>query len=799
MASPVVCFYAYPDKPDSSVEVIENAINHINEMGPGVVEARGWRTLSVTGKPIIDEVCAAIEKCALFLCDLTYLNRNVLFELGYAIVRNKRVWITLDPSIEHAKTNYGKLELLSTIGYAPYTNSRELAGRFFAGEPFADLESTVYDNVIRSIVESQPRKPSLFYLKSEFNTEASLELSRLLKRSKLPLTVDDPQEFSSLPLTWYAHNAYYAFAVVVHLLSEDHDSSLLQDAKYSLVSGMAYGFNKSLMILAHAPYTPPIDYRDLLYVHKTAAECESFVESQLPAIKDHYFAQLHRSQERRTRVEAAVALQRIDLGEYIAENEQYSLLDYFIVTAPYNEALKTSQYVIYAGRKGSGKTANLYKIADELEQHRDNHVCVIKPVDYDLEGVVQLLTSIVSQAERGYLTESMWKFLIYTELARTVDEVIQSQPPYYERTSAEADLVKYVEEHEDLIKTDLTVRMERVVDKLLSLGASHSVAEQRTRVSEILHGDVLADLRTVLGKVLEDREKVCLLVDNLDKAWRKQENLGVLSDFLFGLLSASQDIPVEFQKSGPAWRPVNLSLIVFLRSDILAYIIAEAREGDKLSFRRINWNDPDLLQRVIEERFVNSLGDRTSAEHVWQEFFDTTVKGIATEDYIVSRILPRPRDIIYFTKAALAHAVNHKHTTITEEDILQAEEEYSQHAYRTLLAETEIQFGADMEALLIEFAGANEIVTRIQIEDFLNRANLPEDKVDHAIELLVDARFLGLETDMDTYQFVYDESKEKVLKALARRTAERVGQERFRIHVAFHSFLDIRSESPSRQ
>ena len=51
---------------------------------------------------------------------------------------------------------------------------------------------------------------------------------------------------------------------------------------------------------------------------------------------------------------------------------------------------------------------------------------------------------------------------------------------------------------------------------------------------------------------------------------------------------------------------VNLSLTLFLRSDIYAAMIRFARERDKLPIRRVVWEHPELLRRVVQERFMIS-------------------------------------------------------------------------------------------------------------------------------------------------------------------------------------------------
>jgi Cdc6-like AAA superfamily ATPase len=790
------CFVAYAANPLSIAEDIELALSIINRAGE--VRCVGWKSLGVTGKIIIDEVCAAIRDCDLFICDMTNLNMNVLFELGYAIMQDKRIWVTVNPSYPRAREDYKKLSLLSTLGCTYYQNSYELAETFLRERPFTNLESTIYKRVIQSGMQSQRKHPTLCYLKSDFKTSASLRLTRRLQDSKMPLMTDDPEEVSTHPLTWYAQIIYQSFAVVAHLIDEERapTSKYFQNAKYSLVAGMAHGCGKPLLILAHAPFSPPIDYRDMMIVHETATACVSAVDSWLPTIEREHARLLDEYRKQQADMETAVGLRKINLGEYIAENEELELADYFVVTAPYSQALKVSQYTIYVGRKGSGKTANLYQMARTLEEDKRNHVCIIKPVDYELEGVFRLLTSNLAKADPGYLIESLWKFLVYTELAISIHEQLVSKPKHFDYDKAEVEFMRYLDERQDLIEENFTARMEYAIQELCEIDSFSNVRDQRAKVSEILHSRPLGVLREHLGKVLEKRNKVVLLIDNLDKAWLRRENLDLMSQFLFGLLSAGQAISKDFRQ-GRRTRPrVNLSLIIFLRGDIFSYIRQAAREGDKIAFTVMDWNDPLLLQRVIEERFTNSLGDTFVPEGIWQRFFVPAIEGLPTKDYIVSRIIPRPRDIIYLCKSALSHAINHKHTRIEQDDILQAEIDYSAYAFESLKDETGAQFG-EIEELLYEFVGANAIVTRDDIDSFIKKANISEERTDYAIELLCDSTFLGLETRPGSFEFLYEVPKKRVFQKLAQAVAEQGGEQRFMINIPFHAYLEINGRGDS--
>jgi hypothetical protein len=75
------CFVAYSSNPPALAETIETAITKISE--GDVVTIHGWKSLAVGGKYIITEICRAIDDSDLFIADLTGLNHNVLFELGY--------------------------------------------------------------------------------------------------------------------------------------------------------------------------------------------------------------------------------------------------------------------------------------------------------------------------------------------------------------------------------------------------------------------------------------------------------------------------------------------------------------------------------------------------------------------------------------------------------------------------------------------------------------------------------------------------------------------------------------------
>ena len=515
------CFVAYPSAPISRAESIERAIEELDS--GGVVQIIGWKSLAVGGRVVIETICEEIRTRDLFIADVTTLNPNVLFELGYAIAHRKRVWLVLDPNIERARLDFERFQLLTTIGYCPYSNSHEITAGFYREQPYEHLDQVLYDELVAS-APPVAKRDALLYLKSQVNTEATIRIARKVGSGPLKSVIDDPTEVRVQPFSWYAQQVNASFAVVCHLLSTDYQSWELHNAKHALVAGLAHGLGKPLLMLGHEPYVSPIDYRDLLRIHRTAAAAEAIFNEWLLPLIEQYERRRAQGLQYEAEARAKGELRNIAIGDPVAEFESDSIPDYFVETAAYNESLR-SKHTILVGRKGAGKTATLYKLQQGLGADPRNHICVIKPVDYELEGLLDMLRQEIPRAEKGYLVESFWKFLVYTELTKSVYDDLLAKPDYYIRTEDESRLCEFVEEHRSLITSEFSARLETVVARLVDLKEGGSGEQQRIRISERLHSEMIGKLRVLLGKVLVAKSKVVILVDNLDKVWTESADL----------------------------------------------------------------------------------------------------------------------------------------------------------------------------------------------------------------------------------------------------------------------------------
>jgi len=786
-------FYAYPSHPSSLGETIQAGVK-ILERSPGLqrhgLRFRLWPDVAAGGTRLLANITDAIDRAPIFACDVTYLNANVAFEIGYAIGRFKRLWLSLDASIDRAPQTY-KQAYTGMLGavYARYENHEGLAKEFVHDRAWETLDKHLLGDAFRSRA-NRSETPTLLYVKPPTSTTAVIRSLELLEDSAFAegLVTDDPVEVPGSTLEWYAEKVRDSDGVVVHLLSDGHKHAPSHNSKASFVAGLAHGLRRPLLMLAHEPFECPTDYTTLLRQHETAAQCEELLRDWLATVPVSRRSRRPINEE--TRPHQQLELRNLSLGEVKAENEETRLDNYFVETSAYLAPLE-AETTLLVGRRGMGKTATLIALQQGFASDRRNHVCTIRPVGYEVDGLLKLLDEDWHSAERGFLIESLWKFLIYTELAGSVTRELEGRPLHQELSEAERLLVEYVTGNADVLLAPFSQRLNRSVGALSGTGTLLDTETQRARISEHLHAVHIGALRQRLVPVLASKQKVAVLIDNLDEPWRAGSDTKSLADLLLGLLRVTKAIVDDFASSDLR-QAVRITLTILLRSDIFSHLEPLATERDKWPLQRIGWNDPALLLRVIDERLEHGGISKVSAEDVWENLFESTVVGVPVRDFIIRYTLPRPRDVIYLVKEAVAVAVNRGHARVEAADLLTARESYSRYVFGSVLAEDDPQ-KQHMEAVLFEFAGAGAFLSEVDVRTRVLSAGVAERDADFYVNLLCDVSFLGIRTAQG-YVFAQDENQRHMLLEVGRRltTPEGWGDDLlFQVNAAFHLALQI--------
>lgn len=173
MFVPNTAFYAYASGSQHRTDTIETAIKSINERSK--VNITSWRRINAGGKIIIQTILSRIRKSDIFICDLTGLNSNVLFELGYAVGLQKRVWLTLDVTKKTSQPFVNSLDVVSNFGYRMYTNHEDIIEQFLSDFSSPDLDNHIlseYDSWMDQIMTSST-STDIFYIPSSVEDTAA--------------------------------------------------------------------------------------------------------------------------------------------------------------------------------------------------------------------------------------------------------------------------------------------------------------------------------------------------------------------------------------------------------------------------------------------------------------------------------------------------------------------------------------------------------------------------------------------------------------------------------------------------
>lgn len=777
-------FFAYASNPGHSGEFIERALKEIR-LNHGLISLESWRNLPVTGNLIITDILRKIEECDFFCADLTGMNDNVLFEIGFAIGKKKPIWLIQDTSVIASYNRFKELNLFTTIGYASYTSSDDIIRRFSTDKVFERKNDLVIS--LFATVDRRETDNIMLYLKSQYNTDYNKYIIQKIEEYNFTCIVDDPDESKVQSLSWYLEQLLSTPVALVEFSSTNKFGHEIQNSKCALVAGIAYGLGVKLQMIAQEYYETPIDYRELLKKFHNQETCKKAVEPFFTSVRSDLLKLIRKKNDLELNAKHQTLLQQINFGQSIAEHEANDLSRYYVEFVGQKNLLK-NEYNIVVGRKGTGKTASLYYLYNKLVKNVKNKVCLINPINFEFNGILSILQNLKDEFERGYLIESVWKFLIYSEVMKLIYNSTKGKE-LYALTENDQSILDFVNRNERIILTDFSSRLEQELDELRKLRESKSQHEFRLKTSEILHDGVIKEMLDLIISHLNKKNGLIILIDNLDKSWQKGIDIVMLSKLLFGLLSVAGRIARDFKGKPNNPNPFEFNLVIFIRSDIFKSIIKNAREPDKLEFTKLVWDDGEILLRVINER-INSLNTpgKVTADMFWRDLIVPVVEGVSTHDYVFSNIIPRPRDLIMFFNMAKEVAVMRGHDKIEEMDLVKALKDYSAWLFTSIIVENGITF-RQMQDFLYSFLGEPAIFDLDVLKKSMGEAKIEiksAENLEYFIDRLTSLSFIGREIKANGFQFVYDfETDEK-----NRLMALKFGSNRFRIHNAFVPYLE---------
>jgi hypothetical protein len=759
--------FLYPSEPEAIATTIERAAEILRERQADSIW-RTWKDFRVAGQTVFCRICEGMRFTEFIAADVTTLNFNLLFEIGYALGLEQPVVPIRDTTYIKDKKEFEELGLLDTIGYIDFQNSEGLADSLLGKLPFSPLPTPR--------VEVNTEQP-LYVLKGHINTEGELLLMSVLKKSGLRFRTFDVIETPRLSLHEARRQVSSSLGVIAHLLSPNRQGAAVHNARCAMIAGIAVAGGKTVLLLQEGRVVQPVDYRDVVTFYTNPEHIERLVEPFILQV-------LGRMQDTRVRTARPPErfLERLDLGDVAAENEIFGLKSYFVRTAQYNDARRGAARLL-VGRKGSGKTAIFYAVRDSLPKGHGSLALDLKPEGYQFTKLREVVLSHLTLGFQEHTLTAFWSYILLCEIAQKIRDTdyTWAQRDEGRRRRFEALMEVYARQP-SADAGDFSERLLKQVDALNERFARQGISTITSsgQLTEVLFRGAIRDLEDVIAPYLEEKEDVWVLVDNLDKGW---PTLGATpADVLIirALLEATRKLQQQLEQ-----RQVGFHVLVCLRNDIYDLLVKATPDKGKDTAIVLAWDDSELFKQVMAQRIRSNIKVSGSFLELWGLVFDSHVGAQDSFSYMLDRTLMRPRDLLNFVKRATEVAINRGRDRVGQDDIVTAERTYSEDILLATSFELRDIY-PDYTDLLYVFLGVPNRLSSEEVGRLLSEASVPEGTHQDVISALVWFGFLGVaESALAEPEFAY-QVRYNIEKLL---TPVRRGRGQYVIHPAFRQAL----------
>jgi hypothetical protein len=768
---------AYPSKPPDLGATICRALGLLHQQ-ERFCELSSWEESDIPGRLIATEVLERIEGGNLFVADITCLNFNVVFEVGYAIGCKRRAFLIRNDAMVYDEVTARQVGIFDALGHATYMDSPGLAS----------LLAQVTDLCPLRLGERAPSTTAPVYLLlPQVKGDIETHLIARVKKARLTFRSFDPEEHGRLSAPDAIENVAGSHGVIVPLLASHYKDAWIHNLRAAFVAGLTQGMGKVLLFLQSGDDPVPIDCRDVVKRFRFPDQIDGYVAEFATAVT----ASLQ-SVQPVTVSQPSTLLARLTLGSPIAENEFQELGQYYLQTDEYHRALR-GEIQIVGGRKGTGKTALFFQVRDRLRSDRKVVVLDLKPEGFQLLKFKEQVLDYLEEGTRLHTITAFWEYLLLLEICHKLlqnDKTLQFRDHElygpYQRLAATYGGDEYVSEG-DFAERMLKLTQRIADDFAASRGGSLAQRLSSGEITELLYKHNVASLRAQLLEYLKRKNALWILFDNLDKGWPPH---GVGPDDVVSLrclLDAMEKLERAFRKAG-----VCAKGIVFIRNDVYENLVAAIPDRGKVDYMLVDWTDPELLVELLRRRFVYSEGDPSlTFQRVWAQICVSHIRGEETAHYMIERCLMRPRSLIELLRFCRAHAVDLGHEKIQVEDIDEGEAQYSTTLVNDINFELQDVFPQASE-ILYKLLEAPPEIAETTMAAILSKVSSDEAVRQRALHLLLWYGILGFRRPAGEAAFIYSVGYDiRRLRALIEK--RKGGELVYVVNPAFWRGLEIRN------
>ena len=144
--------------------------------------------MDIAGRPLVAPIFEGISETNLLIADVTVLNFNVAYEIGYAIGTTKRAYLIRHSGLNTDENAVRRVGIFDTLGYESYRDSDDL---------FRKLTYPI-DTTPIPITPALDRKAPLYLLETPVRTEAMGHIVARVKKARINYRSFVPSENSRL-------------------------------------------------------------------------------------------------------------------------------------------------------------------------------------------------------------------------------------------------------------------------------------------------------------------------------------------------------------------------------------------------------------------------------------------------------------------------------------------------------------------------------------------------------------------------------------------------------------------------
>lgn len=774
-------FIAYPGRPrDLSVE-IRTACQCLKE-NHGLAGFTTWEENDIAGRFLIDPILEKITETDVLVADVTTLNFNVAFEIGYAIGSRRRVLLVRRSDIAGDSGIHAELGIFDTLGYDTYTSGASLASKI--ATKLGDCSP------IRLSPLHSSGRPRVFLVQSPSRASYDISLLSTVKKSRVGFENYDPVERGRLPASYAIDCVSRENALVARFLPESRNNAQIHNIRVAFCAGIAHALGRRFLLLQESEEPVPLDYRDLVTWVPNSDDIGKHISTLLMTLFEDVEAATTEP------VATETLISKLHVGASIAENESRALSSYYLQTEAFNRALRGEIQAV-TGRKGSGKTAFFIELRNSLRRHPNNIILDLQPEGFQLLKFKERCLSLLSEGSREHLLTALWEYVILLEIAFRIlrDERTTHvhnhmlNKPYRDINTF---LRRELQNTEISDEGDFSERLDRVLQHVeVNLGkrpelAGGNAALSNPTVIEVLHSVDLKQLQTLVEEYVKHKEGVWILVDNLDKGWPAT---GVTEDdtrIIRCLQSALHKIEKPLRRAD-----VTCKGIVFIRSDVYERVIEATPDKGKTSKVTLDLANRDILREILRLRFAYALDqDDVKLEDLWPRIMVSHVGATAdeTSDFLIARSLMRPRFLLDLFQSCRSNAVTLGHDKVTEEDLKNGLIDYSLNLAANIGFEIRDVYH-EAPDIVYELIGYGQRVSLSKVQHLLNERGVPTP--DEFVELLMWYGVLAPVNVKGEARYIYDERYDmRKLKAVHSGVSAG-GDPVFEINPAFWAALEV--------